>query len=215
MTEPRMSLAKLQADVQSLAKLTQRHALYVDLAEGELSLHGYQLMLWVLRQVHKSVEAQAAASRTTPVKAVRKHLTLKRPQLERDLVAACGYSLTVPRALSAVLDSKLAGFNKPTTPARVLGRLLFLEAILMLTQEVSEGLDASAHLPVASRSYLNGRTDSAAFLATFELFAESLVGEVAQTNAFQAARDLSECMFAAFDTVIGSIGAAGLQERSA
>jgi len=217
MKEVRSSMNKVQSEVRRLAAQLQDHAVYQELRAGTLSLERYQLLLWVLRQVHVGFETQAWDSRSDSVRRVCKQLTRKRPALERDLVAACGKTLVVPRPVNEPLDGYLASLDKPTTPARILGRLLFAEALLAGHAVPHSGFVSNAQLPDTAGDYLSRALDADEFAEVCQLFAHGLVGEVPVNNAYQAAQALRGALTAALDAVLRCAAQrrVNLEERSA
>lgn len=202
MKEVQSSMGKVQSEVRRLAAQLQDHAIYQELRAGTLSLERYQLLLWSLRQVHLGLEQQAWDSRSDGVRKVCAQLTRKVPDLERDLVAACGKTLVVPHLVNEPLDGYRASLEKPTTPARILGRLLFSEALLAGHAVPHSGFAANPQLPSAAAHYLQRIADVDDYAVVCEHFAPGLVGEVPMNNAYQAAQATRGALTAALDAVL-------------
>ena len=202
MKEVRTSMAKVQAEIRGLAAQVQDHPVYQELRSGNLSPERYQLLLWSLRQVHLAVERQAENTRADSVRAVRGKLSTKVPALERDLVAACGKHLVVPSLVNEPLDGFCTSMEKPTTPARMLGRLLLAEALLAGHAVLYSGFSTTPALPAGAGCYFALGHDAAQFQEICAAFAPGLVGEVPASNAYQAAQAMRGVLVATLDAVM-------------
>lgn len=202
MKEVQTSMGKVQADIRGLAAQVQDHPVYQELRSGRLSLERYQLTLWSLRQVHLAVERQVSASRAETVRHIWAQLGRQVPALERDLVAACGKRLDVPRLVNEPLDGFCTSMEKPTTPARMLGRLLLIEALLAGHPLLFSGFSTNPALPSSAGSYFSSAHEADGFARVCDRFALGLTGEVPASNAYQAAQAMRGVLIATLDAVM-------------